>query len=60
MVMTKNVTLARGGDDQDPPCPFKQDKGKEVYLEQLGGKKKRKLDRATGAVVVAAVAERGE
>eukprot|EP00267_Zea_mays_P054666 XP_020407922.1 predicted GPI-anchored protein 58 [Zea mays] len=40
-----------GGDDQDPPRPFRQDKGKTVYLEQQGGKKKRWLDRATRAAI---------
>ena len=51
MVRTKNVTPG-GGDDQDLPRPFKQDKGKTVYLEQQGGKKKCRLDRATRATVV--------
>jgi hypothetical protein len=61
---TKNVTLAGGGDDHDPPRPFRLYKGKEVYLEQYEGKKKRKLDRATRAaravVAAAAAAETGE
>jgi hypothetical protein len=51
MVRTKNVTPSGGGDDQDPPRPFRQDKGKTVYLEQQGGKKKRWLDRATRAAI---------
>jgi hypothetical protein len=34
MVRTKNVTPLGGGDDQDPPRPFRQDKGKTVHLEQ--------------------------
>jgi hypothetical protein len=29
----KNVTPSGGRDDKDPPCPFKQVKGKIVYLE---------------------------
>jgi hypothetical protein len=60
MVRTKNVTLARGGDDEDPLCPFKHDKGKEVYLEQQGGKKKHRLYRATRATITAVVVERAE
>jgi hypothetical protein len=36
---------ARGGDDEDPPRPFRQVKGKTVYLEQQEGRKKRRLDR---------------
>jgi hypothetical protein len=40
MVRTKNVTPAGGDDDQDPPCPFRQDNDKEVYLEQQGGKRR--------------------
>jgi hypothetical protein len=59
MVRTKNITPAGGGNDQDPPRPFRQDKGKDDYLELQGGKKKRKLDTATRAAV-AAVAERAE
>jgi hypothetical protein len=55
-VRTKNVTPSGGGNDQDPPRPFRQDKGKEVYLELQGGKKKIRLDRATRAAVAAAVA----
>jgi hypothetical protein len=51
-----NVTPSGGGDDQDPPCPFRQYKGKTVYLEQQGGKKKRRLDRATPAAIVAMAA----
>jgi hypothetical protein len=61
MVRTTNVTLSGGGEDQDPPCPFRQDKGKAVYLEQQWGKKKRRMDRATrAAVAVAAVAVQAE
>jgi hypothetical protein len=60
MVRTKNVTPVGGGDDQDPICPFRLDKGKYVYLEQQGGKKKRKMDRASRAAVAAATTERAE
>jgi hypothetical protein len=49
---------ARGGDDEDPPRPFRQVKGKTVYLEQQEGRKKRRLDRVARAV--AAVAEQAE
>jgi hypothetical protein len=50
MVRTKNVTPLGGGDDQDPPRPFKQDKGQTIYLEQQGDEK-RWLDRATRAAI---------
>jgi hypothetical protein len=60
MMRTKNVTPSGGGDDQDPPRPFRQDKGKAVYLKKQGGKKKRRLDRATHAKVVAAAADQAE
>jgi hypothetical protein len=53
IVRTKNVTPSGGGDDQDPPRPFRQVKGKTVYLEQQGGKKKRRLDRVTHAAITA-------
>jgi hypothetical protein len=46
MVRTKNVSAPEGGDDEDPLCPFRQVKGKTVYLEQQEGRKKRRLDRA--------------
>jgi hypothetical protein len=46
MVRTKNVSALGGGDDEDPPRPFRQVKGKIVYLEQQEGRKKRRLDRA--------------
>jgi hypothetical protein len=54
MARTKNVTPSGGGDDEDPPRPFRQVKGKTVYLEQQEGKKKRCLDRAARAALVAA------
>jgi hypothetical protein len=60
----KNVLEPGGGDDEDPPCPFRQVKGKTVYLEQQEGRKKRRLDRAARAALAAAVAaeqaERGD
>jgi hypothetical protein len=60
MVRTKNVTPSGGGDDQDPPRPFRQDKGKTVYLEQQGGKKKRRLDRATRAAIAVVAVDQAE
>jgi hypothetical protein len=58
MVRTKNVSAPGGGDDEDPPRPFRQVKGKTVYLEQPEGRKKRRLDRAArAALAVTAVAE---
>jgi hypothetical protein len=65
MPRTKNVSAPGGGDDKDPPRPFRQVKGKTVYLEQQEGRKKRRLDRAAraaAAVAAAAVeqAERGD
>lgn len=61
MVRTKNVTPGGGGDHQDPPCPIRQEKGKVVYLEQQGGKKKCSLDRANRAAEAATgAAERAE
>ena len=61
MVQTKNVSLSGGGDDEDPPGPFRQVKGKTVYLEQQEGKKKCRMDRAARAALAAAAeqAERG-
>jgi hypothetical protein len=50
---------ARGGDDEDPRCPFRQVKGKTVYLEQHEGRKKRRMDRAARAAAAAA-AEQAE
>jgi hypothetical protein len=60
MVRMKDVTLSGGGDYQDPPRPFRQDKGKDIYLQQQGGKKKRNLDKATRAAVAARGADRAE
>jgi hypothetical protein len=56
MPHTKNVSAPGGGDDEDPPRPFRQVKGKTVYLEQQEGRKKRRLDRAARAAAAAAVA----
>jgi hypothetical protein len=64
MPCTKNVSTPGGGDDEDPPRPFRQVKGKNVYLEQQEGRKKRCLDRAAREVAAAAAAaeqaERGD
>jgi hypothetical protein len=61
MPRTKNVSALGGGDDEDPRRPFRQVKGKTVYLEQQEGRKKRHMDRAARAVVaVAAAAEQAE
>jgi hypothetical protein len=59
MPRTKNVSVP-GGDDEDPPRPFRQVKGKTVYLEQKEGRKKRRLDRAARAAAAAAAAEQVE
>jgi hypothetical protein len=63
MVRTKNVSALGGGDNEDPPRPFRQVKGKTVYLEQQEGRKKRRLDRAARvalpATSAAEQAERG-
>jgi hypothetical protein len=56
MVWKKNVTPSGGGDDEDPPCPFRQVKGKTLYLEQQEGRKKRRMDRAACAALVAVAA----
>jgi hypothetical protein len=57
MPRTKNVSAPGLGDDEDPRRPFRQVKGKTVYLEQQEGRKKRRMDRAArAAVVTAAVA----
>jgi transposase len=56
MVRTKNVTPSGGGDDEDPPRPFRQVKGKIVYLEQKESKKKRSMDRGARAALAAAAA----
>jgi hypothetical protein len=45
-----------GGDDKDPPRPFRQVKGKTVYLEQQEGRKKQRLDRAARAAAAAVAA----
>jgi hypothetical protein len=61
MPCTKNVSAPGGGDDEDPPRPFRQVKGKTVYLEQQEGRKKRRLDRAARvAIAAAAAAEQAE
>jgi hypothetical protein len=54
MVRTKNVTPPGGEDDEDPPRPFRQVKGKTIYLEQQEGRKKRRLDRASRVALAAA------
>jgi hypothetical protein len=56
MPHTKNVSASGGGDDEDPRCPFRQVKGKTVYLEQQEGRKKQCLDRAARAAAAAAAA----
>jgi hypothetical protein len=52
----KYVSAPGGGDDEDPHRPFRQVKGKTVYLEQQESHKKRRMDRAARAVVAAAAA----
>jgi hypothetical protein len=47
--------IVRGGDDEDPPRPFRQVKGKTIYIEQQEGKKKRRMDRAARAALAAAI-----
>jgi hypothetical protein len=54
MPRTKNVSAPGGGDDEDPHRPFRQVKGKTVYLEQQEGHKKRRMDRAARAAAAAA------
>jgi hypothetical protein len=56
MPRTKNVSALGGGDDEDPRRPFRQVKGKTVYLEQQEGRKKRRTDRAARAAAAAAAA----
>jgi hypothetical protein len=56
MPRTKNVSAPGGGDDEDPRCPFRQVKGKTVYLDQQEGRKKRRMDRAARAAAAAAAA----
>jgi hypothetical protein len=61
MPRTKNVSARGGGDDEDPCGPFRQVKGKTVYLEQQEGRKKRRMDRvARAAAAAAADAEQAE
>jgi hypothetical protein len=61
MPCTKNVSAPGGGDDEDPRRPFRQVKGKTVYLEQQEGRKKRRTDRAArAAAAVAAAAAQAE
>jgi predicted component of type VI protein secretion system len=60
MPRTKNVSAPGGGDDEDPPRPYRQVKGKTVYLEQQEGRKKRRLDRVARAAAAAAAAEQIE
>jgi hypothetical protein len=60
MPCTKNVSALGGGDDEDPRRPFRQVKGKTVYLEQQEGRKKRRMDRAVRVAVAAAAAEQAE
>jgi hypothetical protein len=56
MLRTKNVSALGGGDDEDPPRPFRQVKGKTFYLDQQEGRKKRHLDRAAREALAAAAA----
>jgi hypothetical protein len=56
MPRTKNVSAPGGGNDEDPRRPFRQVKGKTVYLEQQEGRKKRRTDRAARAAAAAAAA----
>jgi hypothetical protein len=60
MTHTKNVSAPGGGDDEDPPRPFRQVKGKTVYLELQEGRKKRRLDRAARAALAAVAAKQAE
>jgi hypothetical protein len=56
MLRTKNVSAPGGGDDEDPRRPFRQVKGKTIYLEQQEGRKKQRMDRAARAAATAAAA----
>jgi hypothetical protein len=56
MPRMKNVSAPGGGDDEDPRRPFRQVKGKTVYLEQQEGRKKRRTDRAARAAAAATAA----
>jgi hypothetical protein len=60
MPRTKNVSAPGGADDEDPRRPFRQVKGKTVYLEQQEGRKKRRTDRAARAAAAAAAAAQAE
>jgi hypothetical protein len=60
MPRTKNVSAPGGGDDEDPRRPFRQVKGKTVYLEQQEGRKKRRTYRAARAAAAAAAAAQAE
>jgi hypothetical protein len=61
MPRTKNVSAPGGGDDEDPRRPFRQVKGKTIYLEQQEDRKKRRTDRAARAAAAAAAqAELGD
>jgi hypothetical protein len=54
------VSTLGGGDDEDPPRPFRQVKGKTVYLEQQEGRKKQRLDIAARVAIAAAATEQAE
>jgi hypothetical protein len=56
MPRTKNASASGGGDDEDPRRPFRQVKGKTVYLEQQEGRKKRRTDREARAAAAAEAA----
>jgi hypothetical protein len=60
MSRTKNVSAPGGGDDEDPRRPFRQVKGKTVYLEQQEGRKKRRSDIAARAAAAAAAAAQAD
>jgi hypothetical protein len=61
MPCTKNVSAPGGGDDEDPPRPFRWVKGKTVHLEQQEGRKKRRLEReARAAIAAVAASEQAE
>jgi hypothetical protein len=53
---TRRMCQLGGGDDEDPRRPYRQVKGKTVYLEQQEGRKKQRTDRAAHAAVAAAAA----
>jgi hypothetical protein len=57
----KECLGVRGKRRRGPPRPFRQVKGKKVYLEQPEGRKKCRMDRAArAALAVAVVAEQAE